>query len=75
MTRPATINTGGPDDVFPGARVTWMYIPRGGYGYAMPIEAKVLSCSCRPGTRVTLQVTTATGYLVKRDVDIANVRW
>jgi hypothetical protein len=75
LPRPVTVDTGGPDDVWPGCLVTWMHTPRGGYGYSMPVAAKVLSHGRRPSTKVTIQVTTAKGAHVKRVVDVANLRW
>lgn len=73
--RPVTVDTGGPDDVFPGCLVTWLHTPRGGYGYAMPVDAKVISCHRRLSTRVTIEVTTKLGDKVQRCVDAKNLRW
>ncbi len=73
--RAVTIDTGGPDDVFAGALMTWMYTPRGGYGYTMPVDAKVIAHSRRPGTRVTIEVLKRSGDKVKRVVDVKNLRW
>lgn len=75
MTRPTTVDTGELGDVFPGALVTWLHTPRGGYGYTMPVDAKVLSHAKRPGTWVCIEVTTRQGRKVKRRVDIKNLRW
>lgn len=75
MIRAATVDTGGPDDVFPGALVTWMHTPRGGYGYTMPVDAEVVAHASRPGTWVSIRVTTRAGRVVKRRVDVRNLRW
>jgi hypothetical protein len=76
MTRTVTVDTGGPDDVFVGALVTWMHTPRGGYGYTMPVDAVVLSHGRRPSTRVTIEVEKArSGEKAKRHVQAANLRW
>lgn len=73
--RPATCDTGGPDDVYPGALVTWMHTPRGGYGYTMPVDAEVIAHDRRPSTKVTIEVTTTKGAKVRRIVDVKNLRW
>lgn len=75
MIRAVTVDTGGPDDVFPGCIVTWIHTPRGGYGYTMPVEARVISHSRRPRTKVTIEVTTRSGGKVRRTVDAKNLRW
>ena len=76
MTRPVTVDTGGPDDVFVGALLTWLHTPRGGYGYTMPVDAKVVGHGRRPSTRVTIEVERArTGEKVKRHVQAENLRW
>jgi len=75
MTRPVTVDTGGPDDVFPGASLTWLHMPRGGYGYTIPVDAKVISHSRSPRTFVTIEVTTRRGDKVRRRVDANNLRW
>lgn len=72
MSRPVTIDTGGPDDVFPGALVTWLRTPSGGYGYTFPIDAKVLSVTAK-GVRI--EVTTKAGNRRTRRVKAANLRW
>lgn len=73
--RVPTVDTGGPDDVFPGCLLTWMHTPRGGYGYTYPVSAKVLSYSRRPSSKVTIEIAKADEMLVKRVVDVANLRW
>lgn len=75
MSRPITIDTGGLGDIFPGALVTWLHTPRGGYGYTMPVDAKVISHARRPRTWVRIEVPTRDGRKVERRVDIKNLRW
>ena len=73
--RRCTIDTGGPDDVFPGASVTWLHEPRGGYGYVYPVDAKVLGHGRRPSTKVRIEVAKRSGEVVARTVDVSNLRW
>lgn len=74
--RHVTVDTGGPDDVFPGAAVTWLHTPKGGYGYIMPVDAEVESHARRPGTRVVIKVWSRDkGRFVRRQVDASNLRW
>lgn len=73
--RLVTVDTGGPDDAFPGAVVTWLHVPRGGYGYVFPVDAEVTSHGRAPSTRVTIVVATRSGRRVKRSVDAASLRW
>jgi len=75
MTRLLTVDTGEISDVFVGALVTWMHVPRGGYGFEMPIDAKVIAYSRRPRTRVKIEVGTKAGRLVTRWVEAKNLRW
>ena len=75
MSRPVTVDTGGPDDVFRGALVTWLHVPRGGYGYTMPVDAVVLRHAGRPRTWVQIEVAKANGDKVERRVDAGNLRW
>lgn len=73
--RPITVDTGGPDDVFLGARVVWMHTPRDGYGFSMQVEAEVVAFTLRPGTRVRIRVTRKDGEKVVRTVDAKHLRW
>lgn len=61
-------------EVFEGALVFWMHVPRGGYGFTLPVEAKVLTLN-PAGTRAKIEVTTKTGRKVQRIVDTENLRW
>ena len=74
--RLATIDTGGLDDVFPGALVTWLHVPRGGYGYELPIPAKVIDHAARPKTWVIIEVERRDGSrATRRLADVASLRW
>lgn len=73
--RSVTVDTGGHDDVFTGALVTWLHVPRGGYGYAMPIPATVVIFARSPSRRVRIAVETRRGHVVRRTVDADNLRW
>lgn len=46
-------------------RVTWLYTPRGGYGYTMPLDARVLKVTAK---RVVIGVRTRDGREVTRTV-------
>lgn len=72
--RMATVDTGGPDDVFPGRLMLWIHRPRGGYGYGVAVPAVVLSHAARPGTWVVIEVARRDGSKVKRRVDVASLR-
>jgi hypothetical protein len=72
MFRPVTVDTGGPDDIWPGALVTWLHTPSGGYGYSFPVDAKVLSVTPK-GVRI--EVRTKAGKRATRRVKAANLRW
>lgn len=73
--RAVTVDTGGPDDVFPGCLLTWLHTPRGGYVYTMPVDAVCIAHGRRPSNRVTIEVAKTTGEKVKRVVQAANLRW
>lgn len=73
--RPVTVDTGGPDDVRPGALLVWLHIPHGGYGYVWPVNAQVVSHGRRPSARVTIEVEKRNGERVRRVVDASNLRW
>lgn len=75
MARSITVDTGGLGDVFSGALVTWLHVPRGGYGYTLPVDAKVISHARRPRTWVRIEVMKRDGSTVERRVDIKSLRW
>lgn len=70
--RPVTVDAGGADDLFVGALVTWMHVPRGGYGFVLAVHATVERVTKR---RVTVRVMTAAGSRVKRVVAASTLRW
>jgi hypothetical protein len=51
-----------------------MHVPRGGYGYAYPIDAKVVALSL-DGTQATIEVSRKTGERVRRRVHTKSLRW
>lgn len=70
----ATVDTGGPDDVFSGRLMLWIHRPRGGYGYDVAVPAVVLSHAARPGTWVVVEVSRRDGSKVSRRVDVSSLR-
>ena len=72
--RGLTVDTGLDTDVFHGRAVIWLHKPRGGYGYILPVPARVVSYGLRPATWVQIEVTTTAGRLVIRRVDVSNLR-
>jgi hypothetical protein len=70
-----TVDVGASSDVFPGALVTWLHVPRGGYGYVFPVDAVVVAHARRPRTWVRISVITADGRRVERRVEAANLMW
>lgn len=54
-----------------GELVTWIHTPRGGYGYEIPVDAKILALK---GDRATIEVQTKDGRTVKRRVLTKNLR-
>ena len=74
--RLCTYDTGGDRDVYPGALVTWLHVPRGGYGYVLPIDGKVIRVGkYAHGVVALTEVTTKTGRKVQRRVLLENLRW
>ena len=69
-----TVDTGELTDVWPGSLVTWLHVPRGGYGYEIPVDAKVVAIPRRPSTKVTIEVVGKTGRVVRRVVDASRLR-
>ena len=60
-----------PCDLFRGELVVWLHVPRGGYGYVCPVEAKIVTWS---RDDVTIEVCRATGETVRRKVKISSLR-
>lgn len=48
-----------------GDLVTWLHVPRGGYGYSMPVDAKIVRLHAK---YVTVEVKKRSGDLVYRRV-------
>ena len=71
--RNVTVDTGGLDDVFLDALVTWLCVPSGGYGFTVRIPARVLNYT-RTG-KVTIEVTALSGEKAETTVDARNLRW
>lgn len=55
----------------PGDKLTWLYTPRGGYGYITPVDAEVLKVGSR---KVKIRVRKVSGELVERWVSPENLR-
>lgn len=58
------------DWIKPGALATWLHTPRGGYGYAMPVDAEILALH---GKTCTIEVARWDGQRVRRRVSITNL--
>jgi hypothetical protein len=61
-------------EAFVGALVSWLHVPRGGYGLICPIDAKIVALSL-PGDRATIEVSRRDGRKVRRTVHVASLRW
>lgn len=61
-------------EVFVGAIVSWAHVPRGGYGFTYPVDAKVIALNL-DGTRAKIEVMKRNGDVVTRHVDTTNLRW
>lgn len=70
--RPVTIDTGGRDDIFPGALVLWLHTPRGGYGYTIQVSARVIRVK---RDRVRIAAKRQDGSEVERSVLPEKLRW
>lgn len=71
-----TVDTGKDSDLFLGCLLTWVHCPRGGYGYSIPVQAKVCEIRKVPtGWRVGIEVRTKSGSAVKRWVTPDTLRW
>lgn len=73
--RACTVDTGSSGDVYRGALVRWMHVPRGGYGFTVAVDARVVACASRPKTWVRIEVLGKAGRKHVRTVDVANLRW
>jgi len=54
-----------------GERVTWLYVPRGGYGYTQCVDAEVVKLWLN---RVSIRVQKASGESVVRHVAYKSIR-
>lgn len=63
-----------PHEVFVGALVWWMHVPRGGYGFAMAIPARVTLLSL-DGTRAVIATQRRDGREMRRRVLTKSLRW
>jgi hypothetical protein len=61
-------------EIFVGALVLWMHTPRGGYGYASPVDARVVGLNL-DGTIARIEVARRDGSTVERRVMTENLRW
>lgn len=61
-------------EIFIGAIVSWMHVPRGGYGYTVPVDATVKATNL-DGTRAVIEVKKRDGSTVERCVMTENLRW
>jgi len=55
----------------PGDKLTWMYTPRGGWGYSYPVEAEVIKVNEKT---VSIRATKKDGTVVVRQVAPQNLR-
>lgn len=51
------------EQIQPGQQLTWLYSPSGGYGYVIPVNARVVAVK---GKRVLIEVARTNGELVER---------
>lgn len=58
------------EDLLPGTKVTWVYVPQGGYGYSYATPGTVVRCGPK---RITIQVTRH-GRSCQRSVALENLR-
>lgn len=54
-----------------GDRVTWLHVPRGGYGHSMPIDAEIVRLHAK---HATVKVKKRSGDLVHRRVALSSLR-
>jgi len=62
---------GAPQAFAVGERVTWLHVPRGGYGYPFPVDAEVVRVAAR---RVRIRVEKQGGEPVERWVRPEHLR-
>lgn len=59
------------DELAPGMAVSWIHVPRGGYGFPTPVDAVVMRVCAR---RAWVKVLLRDGRCVPRLVDPENLR-
>lgn len=52
----------------------WLHVPRGGYGYVLPVPAKIVGLNLM-GDRAIIEVQKRDGSTVRRHVLVTNLRW
>lgn len=62
-----------PHEAVVGASVVWMHTPRGGYGYAIPVNAQIAALS-HQGDRAVIEAVNKAGEVVRRNVKISSLR-
>jgi hypothetical protein len=55
----------------PGDKMPWLYTPRGGYGYTIPVNAEVVKVSAKT---VRVRVRRVNGEMVERNVKPASLK-
>lgn len=54
-----------------GDRVSWMHVPRAGYGYSIPIDAEVVKLHAK---HATVKIKKRSGEIVRRRVALSALR-
>ncbi len=67
----APYRTPEPDELREGLAVTWLYIPRGGYGYTRAVPETVAKASSK---RVSIDALKRDGSTVRRSVKRESLR-
>lgn len=60
--------------LFVGALVSWLHVPRGGYGYGVHVDAKVVALNLQ-GNRARIEVAKKDGSTALRDVPVESLYW
>ena len=61
-------------EAFVGALVSWQHVPRGGFGFVCPVDAKIVALNLQ-GDVADIAVTTRAGRRVERRVKVESLRW
>lgn len=61
------------DEVSIDALVTWVHVPRRGYGYSFPVDARIVAVYPKSG-RACIEVAKRTGEKALRVVKISSLR-